>query len=106
MSNRGTVYVVPEYQMSSGDVGGCLLRDNGEVPWSHMSSSVSWLQRDLTNGFADRREQLNAWYPNGYDVVVVTEGVEIPADVLERNRLVSLPGERSRQLSHYCIRTR
>lgn len=83
---RGTVYVIVQSEWKSGDVGGSLLLDTGEVPWGHMSSSRGWLQRDLTNGFGDRRARLEALYPNGYDVVLVDADDELPADVLARNK--------------------
>ena len=80
-----TVYVVVQSSWGGSDLGGCLLLATGEVLWSHISSSPWWLQRDLTNGFTDRRERLEALYPDGYDVVYVDgEGV-IPEDVLAAN---------------------
>jgi len=83
---KPTVYVVIESEWKSGDVGGCLLLDTGEVKWSHMSSSRGWLQRDLTVGFTDRRTELERLYPNGYEVVVVDGDGQIPDDVIARNK--------------------
>lgn len=83
---RGTVYVVIDCQFGSGDVGGSLLLDTGEVKWGHLSSGLGWLQRDLTVGFTDRRVELERLYPNGYDVVVVDGDGQIPDDVIARNK--------------------
>ncbi len=82
---KGTVYVVVEGRWPGGDASGSLLLDFGEVLWSHLSSSLSWLKSDLTTGFVDRRVHLADRYPDGYDVVVVDIGDEIPEDVLARN---------------------
>lgn len=85
-SSQGTVYVCPQSTWGSGDVAGCLLLDTGEVPWSHMSSSMGWLTRDLTSGFTDRREELERRYPDGYEVIVAEADGDIPAEVLARNK--------------------
>ena len=81
----GTVYVVVHTKWLSGDVGGSLLLDTGEVLFDHLSSGVEWLTRDLTCGFADRRGELERRYPNGYKVVVICGDDDIPADVVARN---------------------
>jgi hypothetical protein len=81
-----TVYVVPHAQWSTGDISGCLLLESGEVLWSHISSSMGWLQRDLTSGFGDRREELERRYPDGYNVVVAEKEGDVPAEVQERNK--------------------
>lgn len=83
---RGTVYVIPQTTWASGDIGGCLLHEEGDVTNSHLSSSLRFLVGDLTITFKDRREALEARYPHGYDVVVCGEGVDIPQDVLDANK--------------------
>lgn len=96
---KGRVYVVVEGEWASGDVGGCLLLDTGEVPWSHMSSSKTWLTRDLTIGFADRRAELERRYPDGYETVLIdTDGV-IPDDVKARNAAWVSTGGADRKVS-------
>lgn len=65
------VYVVVTGRFGTSDVSGILMHADGEVTAQHVSSSVSWLQNDLTTSFADRREALEARYPGGYDVQVV-----------------------------------
>jgi hypothetical protein len=79
------IYVVEQAKFSSGDVSGCLLLDTGEVLWGHLSSGRGWLERDLTNGFTDRRERLGALYPGGYRVVYVDADGIIPPEVMARN---------------------
>lgn len=49
------------------DVTGSLLTKDGEVLWSHLSSSVSWLRRDLTTGFAHRAAALRERYGDATD---------------------------------------
>lgn len=60
--------------------------ESGEVLWDHISSGKEWLIRDLTNGFADRREALEQRFPDGYDVIYADADGIIPADVLARNQ--------------------
>jgi len=76
-----TVYVVIQGEWSTGDVAGALLTEGGEALWGHMSSSVGWLQRDLTNGFSDRRDELDRRYPGGYRVVVSEGWDKVPGPV-------------------------
>lgn len=65
--------LVIRWQQSSfgDDVGGILVDPyNGEVLYSHISSNIDWLKLDLTTNFPDRRRELNAKYPEGYEVVL------------------------------------
>lgn len=67
------VYAVVTAKYGHSDVGGQLFDHKGEPLWSHLSSSEGWLWRDLTTGFTDRREALEAKYPEGYDVMCLAE---------------------------------
>ena len=75
MSEKPKVYVVVTGRFGGpddgGDVAGSLMHADGSITASHCSSNLSWLQRDLTVGFKDRREALEARYPDGFDVEVV-----------------------------------
>lgn len=82
---RPKVYAVPQASWKTGDISGSLLLDNGEVPWSHISSGEHWLLNDLTTSFRDRAERLLELYPDGYDVVWVDGDGQIPDEVLTRN---------------------
>lgn len=50
---------------------------NGELLWGHVSSSLSWLERDLLHNFG-RAEQLAERFPDGFEVQWVPER---PGDV-------------------------
>lgn len=78
------VYVVIQAEWPSGDVAGCLLHEAGDVTHSHMSSSRGWLVRDLTVNFG-RHAELEARYPDGYEVVTVGDGDGLPLEVLDAN---------------------
>lgn len=84
-ASRPVVYVVVQSRWGD-DYGGCLLLESGEILWEHVSSSVAWLERDLTDGFRDRREQLAARFPDGYVVVVADADGIVPAAVIAANR--------------------
>ena len=68
MSAKPTLFAMVTAVLG-GDVAGVLYDHEGEPLHSHFSSSEGWLWHDLTTGFTDRREQLEALYPDGYEVV-------------------------------------
>lgn len=82
MSEKPKVYVVVTGRFGglsdSGDVVGMLMHADGEVTAQHCSSGIFWLRTDLTTGFKNRREALEARYPDGYDVQVVNLYEEEP----------------------------
>lgn len=47
------------------DVAGSLNTEDGEVLYSHVSSSREWLEADLTRNFR-REAELAAKYPDGF----------------------------------------
>jgi len=81
-SESTVLYVVVEARWESGDVIGCSMTAD-RVWFEHMSSSVTWLRQDTTTGFRDRRDLLEAAYPNGLVVKVVdlTNGDELPEEI-------------------------
>jgi hypothetical protein len=66
-----------------GDLAGALLAPTGEVLFSHVSSSIGWLQSDLTNNFG-RRDKLDAKYPQGWTVSVYYRD-PAPAELIAAN---------------------
>jgi hypothetical protein len=70
-TQRPTLYIVAARDESAytGDIAGALYTADGELLWSHVSSTTGWLRRDLTTGFTDRKYALEQRYPDGYDVV-------------------------------------
>lgn len=44
------LYIIEQGRFA-GNVGGCLMTADGEVIYSHMSSSQAWLESDLTSNF-------------------------------------------------------
>jgi hypothetical protein len=81
------VYVVLNTRWGAGDCSGSLLLSSGEGLWGHMSSSLGWLVRDLTIQFPDRREKLEALYPEGYMIVVADRAGIIPDEIIEKNKI-------------------
>lgn len=77
-----SIYVVVTGRLGHGDVAGVLVVD-GKPLWSHLSSSVTYLKRDLTDGFGDRKEELERRFPDGYNVEVfdLPEGDKLPDDI-------------------------
>lgn len=74
------IYVVVTAEWGGHDVVGYSV--SADRAWfSHVSSDARWLKRDTTDGFRDRREQLEAAYPNGYEVVLVELGAELPVEI-------------------------
>lgn len=69
MSAKPTLFAMVTEAWGGGDVAGVLYDHEGEPLHSHISSGEAWLWRDLTTGFTDRRERLEALYPDGYEVV-------------------------------------
>lgn len=66
-----TVYVVVTARHPSGDVAGASFTKD-RMWFSHMSSSDSWLLRDCTGGFSDRKKQLDdAYGEDGWEAVLV-----------------------------------
>jgi hypothetical protein len=90
----------------TGDLGGALHTADGELLWSHVSSTTGWLRRDLTTGFTDRKRDLERRYPDGYDVVWLAPGDPLPwedaADAEIRQLRAQIESLRSveRQLRH------
>jgi hypothetical protein len=74
------IYVVVTAEWGGHDVVGCSV--TADRAWfSHVSSDTRWLTRDTTDGFSDRRAQLEAAYPDGYEVVLINPGAELPAEI-------------------------
>lgn len=74
------IYVVVESVWTTGDVSGTSVTVD-RVWFSHMSSNRAWLLRDCTGGFADRRAELDAAYPGGWEPVLLDVGAEIPTEI-------------------------
>ena len=74
-----TVYVVETSRWGTDICGVSVTADR--VWFSHVSSSPSYLRRDTTDGWPDRRLELEAAYPDGYKVVYVTGDDELPAEI-------------------------
>lgn len=75
-----TVYVVPTGRLSIGDYAGVSMTAD-RVWFQHVSSNLWFLERDTTVGFRDRREQLEAAYPDGFEIVMVEPGQDLPAEI-------------------------
>lgn len=75
-----TIYVVPTGRWISGDFSGLSVTAD-RVWFQHVSSSLGYLRRDTTDGFSDRRVQLEEAYPNGYKVVLVLPDEDLPAEI-------------------------
>lgn len=71
MSEMTTVYVVPTGRLSIGDYAGV----------SMTADRVWFLERDTTVGFKDRREQLEAAYLDGFEIVMVEPGQDLPPEI-------------------------
>lgn len=69
--SKAMLYAYVTGRFSSGDVAGTLYDHEGEPLHDHLSSSEGWLWHDLTTGFRDRAEKLDALYPDGYDVTCI-----------------------------------
>jgi hypothetical protein len=79
---KGVVYIILTGGFpDSTDIAGTLYTAEKGPLWSHVSSSLSWLQRDLTVGFGDRRAQLDEMFPDGYDTVLVERDDQVPPEV-------------------------
>jgi hypothetical protein len=83
---ENTVYVWVSGVFGGSDLAGSLLTGEGEVLWGHVSSGIWWLKSDLTVSFTDRREALDARYPDGYEVVVYGMDVPIPEWLRDANK--------------------
>lgn len=77
MTTRPKVYVAPFGRWGSEDIAGGLVTETGEVLWEHISSNTDWLRHDLTET-ARRRADLEARYPDGYEVVEVEHWRKLP----------------------------
>lgn len=73
------LYVVEQSKWPTGDIGGCLMTAAGEAIYSHMSSSSSWLLRDLTVNFG-RNKELEVRFGE-YEVVQVRLGSDLPEEI-------------------------
>lgn len=73
------LYVVEQSKWPSGDIGGCLMTAAGDVIYSHMSSSSSWLLRDLTVNFG-RAKELEVRFGE-YEVIQVHLGSDLPDEI-------------------------
>lgn len=60
--------------------------ETGECIYSHISSSRWWAEQDVTKSFG-RDYELQARYPDGYEVVVLDSWTAAPAEVRQRNDL-------------------
>lgn len=75
-----TLYVIEQVKWpATGDIGGVLMTADGEAIHSHVSSSSSWLFRDLTVNFG--RDGLLAERFGSYEVKHVHLGAEPPAEI-------------------------
>lgn len=75
---KARLYVVPIGRLGDDYAG--VLASAGKVWWQHVSSSTSWLARDLTSG-TERVAELAAAFPDGYDLVVLEAGAELPPEI-------------------------
>lgn len=80
VSEKPKVYVVPTGRWGTGDIAGVSVTAD-RVWFQHVSSSLGWLVRDTTTGFGDRRLELEQAYPDGFEVVLVQPGDDLPAEI-------------------------
>lgn len=73
------VYVVVTGSFGSDVAGVSVAADR--LWFQHVSSSTWFLERDTTDGFADRKAQLDAAYPDGWTAVLVEVGAPLPDEV-------------------------
>jgi hypothetical protein len=82
MSTKLYAVVGPE---SGGDRPGVLVDGTtGAVIYSHISSSRSWSQQDLTRSFG-RDQELARKYPEGYEVEFLESWRDAPPEVRDLN---------------------
>ena len=74
------VYVVATGRWRSGDIVGVSVTAD-RIWFQHVSSSLSWLKRDTTDGWSDRKHQLQQAYPDGYEVIVVGPDDALPPEI-------------------------
>lgn len=78
----------------NGDGPAYAMAEDGHVLGSHWCSHWGYMRNDLHDR-ADRKAAVEAHYPGGYRVVVLTKPGSLPPDeVVERNRLI---GEAARE---------
>lgn len=73
------VYVVITGRFGSDYAGVSLTADR--VWFQHVSSSTGWLVRDTTGGFSDRKAELDAAYPEGWEAVLIDKGDPMPEEI-------------------------
>jgi hypothetical protein len=80
-AEKPTVYVVALHGWDKTDIGGVLMTAEHGALGGHVSSSLAWLERDLTTG--SHRAKLDELYPGGWTVRTINAigGEEIPAEI-------------------------
>ena len=78
-TEKTTLYIIEQGRFG-GDVAGCLMTKDGEVIYSHMSSSRGWLESDLTSNFG-RAAELKERFGDFSVMYVAMTDAELPAEI-------------------------